>query len=65
MSATLKPRDGRLHVVRWVRKDGRDTRHRYFRRVTDARRFLAKLIASGRDAAMFSTQVTWDRSDRW
>lgn len=62
---TLLPRNGRLHVVRWVRADGRDVRHRYYRRVVDARNFLDRLRASGREAAMFSTSVTWERSDRW
>lgn len=61
----LEPRRGHLHVVRWVRADGRDVRHRYYRRPADARRFLAKLHASGHEAAMFSSPVTWQRTDPW
>ena len=64
MHARLTPTDGPLHVVRWVREDGRDIKHRYFRRTTDADTFATKLIANGKhpgDVATFTTTTAWSR----
>lgn len=59
MTPTLKPRSGPLYVVRWIRLDGRNAKHRYFRRRTDAARFLKRLQDGGWDAAMFHTVAGW------
>jgi hypothetical protein len=61
MSDRLTPTSSTLWVVRWVRADGRDVKHRYFRRQSDAETFHAKL--EGREAALFSTPTAWTRRD--
>ena len=62
MSANrLTPNDGPLYVVRWIRDDGRDVKHRYFRRESDATRFLAKLRAVGKPSALYAAPATWER----
>ena len=38
MSPSLEPSAGRIHVVRWIRADGRDAKHRYFRRTARGHR---------------------------
>lgn len=55
----LAPSDGPLYVVRWIRLDGRDARHRYFRRRHDAEAFQQKLVATGRDTRLFQTSTAW------
>ncbi len=60
MNPRLTPSNGPLHVVRWIRDDGRDVKHRYFRRDTDASAFVRKLIANGKrpnDVAHFTTET--------
>jgi len=57
--APLRPRDGKLYVVRWVRADGSETRHRYFRRLDDAAKFDERLAAAGREVNIFETDTRW------
>ncbi len=60
MSASrVAPTVGPLYVVRWIRLDGRDVRHRYYRRQHDAKAFQAKLRAAGREARIYRTPTTW------
>jgi hypothetical protein len=59
--APLRPRTPRLWIVRWVREDGSETRHRIYMTRHAATRFLRALLADGREAAMFSTPVEWER----
>lgn len=58
-AAPLKPGARRLWIVRWIREDGTETRHRIFLRQHAAQRFHAKLLDHGREAALFSTSATW------
>jgi hypothetical protein len=55
----LTPTANRLYVVRWIRADGRDIKHRYFAREIDARAFHAKLTGFGKTAAIFTTVTSW------
>jgi uncharacterized membrane protein len=57
--ARLRPRDGELHVVRWIRSDGREVRHRYFRRRRDAERLCAWLEGLAMPCQIFSTTTRW------
>jgi len=57
--APLKPSAPRLWIVRWVRADGLETRHRVFLRRHPAQRHLARLLDHGRTAALFTTAVSW------
>lgn len=59
MKNQLKPHDGNLWVVRWVRADGRTIKHRYYRREHDARAFYFKLLEVGRDVAVFRSATGW------
>jgi len=58
-AAPLKPSAPRLWIVRWVRADGLETRHRMFLRRHPAQRFLTMLLDEGRTARMFGTSVCW------
>jgi len=58
-AAPLKPSAPRLWIVRWVRADGTETRHRTFLRRHHAQRHLATLLDHGRTAGMFGTRATW------
>lgn len=53
------PRNGELYAVRWVRTDGRDVKHRYFRRWTDALTFAQKLRSYGKRPRVYVTDTTW------
>lgn len=55
----LEPRNGPQYVVRWLRTDGQATKHRYFRRDVDARRFLDRLIDGGWTARLYVTDTHW------
>lgn len=55
-----RPTDGPLYAVRWLREDGRDIKHRYYRRRTDADAFLTKLRAAGRHAELYRTDTIWE-----
>ena len=55
----LTPRKGRLWAVRWVRPDGHEIQHRYFRRQTDALSFATRQRAAGRTCAVFVADTTW------
>jgi hypothetical protein len=55
----LTPTDGPLYVVRWLRLDGRNAKHRYFRREHDARRFLDRLVNGGWTARLYVSETTW------
>lgn len=55
----LIPQEGELFVVRWLRQDGRDVRHKYFRRRHDAQAFAARLDRFGKTYAIFSTWARW------
>jgi len=57
--APLRPRDGNLFVVRWIRADGTETRHRYFRRLHDAYLWHERLVEQGREAGIFSSATIW------
>jgi len=61
-AAPLKPTARQLWIVRWIREDGTETRHRVFLRRHPAQRFLTALVDGGREAAMFSTPTTWEES---
>lgn len=58
----LTPTSPHLYVVRWIRTDGRDVKHKHFTRETDARAFHTKLTGLGKTAAIFSTPTTWTPS---
>jgi hypothetical protein len=51
----IAPISGPLFVVRWIRLDGRDVRHRYYRRLHDAKTFATKLRDAGREARIYRT----------
>lgn len=55
----LVPVSGPIWVVRWVRLDGRDVRHRYFRRRGDAEALQRKFRAVGREARVYETTTKW------
>lgn len=57
----LRPRDGALYVVRWVKGAGREVTHRYFRRPYDAEAFAAKMRRYGKKPAVYYTASVWDR----
>lgn len=59
-SPQIRPAAGALYVVRWVRLDGRDAKHHYYRRLHDAQSFKARLVAAGREARIFRTQTRWE-----
>ena len=59
MNARLTPTSRQLYIVRWIREDGRDVRHKHFTRENDARAFLARLQGYGKDAALFTTNTEW------
>lgn len=58
-AAPLKPSAPRLWIVRWVRAEGTETRHRMFLRRHPAQRFLTMLLEEGRTARMFGTAASW------
>jgi hypothetical protein len=58
-AAPLKPSAPRLFIVRWVRADGTETKHRTFLRRHPAERFHAKLLDHGCEAALFSSAASW------
>jgi hypothetical protein len=55
----LLPRGGNLFVVRWIRDDGHEVLHRYFRRRVDAERCAARLADRGKATALFETATEW------
>lgn len=55
----LTPTSPQLYVVRWLREDGRDVKHKHFTREHDARAFLHRLQAFGKEAALFTTRTDW------
>ncbi|NYG05724.1 hypothetical protein BJ986_000211 [Phycicoccus badiiscoriae] len=60
--APLMPKADRVWIVRWVREDGSETRHRTYLRRHPAERFIAALLEDGRDAAMFSSATARETS---
>lgn len=60
----LRPRAGTLYVVRWIRLDGRNIKHKYFRRPADAHDFLNKLHQGGWTAELFVSSTAWRRAPR-
>ncbi len=58
----IAPTPGPLFVVRWIRLDGRDARHRYYRRRHDAEAFATKLSTAGRDARLYRTTTAWQET---
>lgn len=63
MNPLLNPQNTTLHIVRWIRADGTEIRHRYFWRLRDAVAFHDKLAASGKTVAMFETPTEWTNTD--
>jgi len=59
-AAPLKPSSRRIWIVRWIREDGTETRHRVYLQRFSAQRFLTTLLDHGRTAGMFSTPATWE-----
>lgn len=57
--ASLRPRARDLYLVRWVRLDGTETRHKAFLQEYAARRMLQALLDDGREAALFITSTDW------
>ena len=55
----LKPSAARVWIVRWVRADGAETRHRMYLQQFAAQRFHALLLDDGREVALYSTSATW------
>lgn len=55
----LTPRATELFVVRWIREDGRDVKHKHFTRSADAERFHDRLREAGKDVAIYSTATDW------
>lgn len=55
----LTPTSPQLYIVRWIRDDGRDVKHKHFTREHDARAFLAKLHRFEKTAALFTTRTDW------
>jgi hypothetical protein len=60
MADRLEPRTKWVHVVRWIRADGRNAEQRYFSRAHNARAYRAKLAGSGIPARIYATRV-----DEW
>ena len=62
MSGRLHPRDGRVYVVRWVRTDGRDVKHRFYLRRHDAlaRAERSPLVGQGR--RRLRSPVAWQEA---
>jgi len=62
MSGRLHPRDGRVYVVRWVRTDGRDVKHRFYLRRHDALARAERLRRWGKDVAVYESPVAWQEA---
>lgn len=60
-SARLRPTTRSVFVVRWIRTDGRDVKHRYFSRRHDAETYAAKLRSYGKDPAVFRAATEWEQ----
>ena len=63
MHDRLTPTTTRLYVVRWIREDGRDVKHKHFTRESDAQNFHDRLTRFGKTAAIFTTQTSWKPTD--
>lgn len=50
-----------LWIVRWVRLDGRDVKHRYYTRLQDAEAFACKLRGANRIARVYVTTTEWEQ----
>lgn len=59
----LEPSTARLYVVRWIREDGRNAKHKHFSRAADATDFHDKLTSLGKTAAIYTTPVQWQPYD--
>ncbi len=59
----IAPTPGALYVVRWIRRDGRDACHRYYRRQHDAKAFATKLRDAGRESRIYRTPTTWKETE--
>lgn len=58
----IQPRPGPLYAVRWIRADGWAVKHRYYRRLHDARAFASKLDAGGWQVEVYVQPTTrWRR----
>jgi len=59
MTTRLRPPDGRVFVVRWVRNDGRDVVHRFYLRRHAAVARAERLRRWGKDVAVFESPAAW------
>lgn len=59
----LQPQTTRLFVVRWIREDGRNAKHKHFSRAAQAADFHHKLTQAGKTAAIYTTPVQWQPYD--
>lgn len=57
MDEPLVPRIRRVHLVRWMRADRPEAKHRYFARAGDARTFQQKLAGYDIPAKIYVTRV--------
>jgi hypothetical protein len=55
----LRPPDGDLFVVRWLRADGRDVRMKRYARRCDAERWAARLARHGIACGVYVTSTSW------
>lgn len=56
----LEPQTTRLYVVRWIREDGRNAKHKHFSRAAQAADFHRKLAEAGKTTAIYTTPVQWE-----
>jgi hypothetical protein len=54
----LAPRASAVYVVRFVRQDGRDVKHRYFARRHDAQVYADKITGYGKRPHIFTATVS-------
>ncbi len=62
MTTRLRPPDGSVWVVRWVRNDGRDAVHRFYLRRHDALARAERLRSWGKDVAVYESPVAWQEA---
>lgn len=59
---SIRPPDGWIYVVRWLRRDGLEVRHRYYRHRSHARAFADRLADYGIPSSTYRTEATWQET---
>ena len=60
----LRPPDGEVWIVRWIRADGTQVKHNFYRRRHDAERRADRLRRYGKHVALYRTPTAWIKSTR-